>query len=1266
MLKQLTRSSITALTLVVLFAGASASAASFMRPASGTASHATSVRPEVKHKPRHKKGAVVHRAEPSSADVSAATVLLGQTAVESQYDMLAAGQAEAFRLRASASGLAWLAHVYISGGNAAIKVIVGIYSSSSGQPGTLLSTGSAPASSAGTWTAVPIQSVDLVSGTTYWLAILGKGGTLHYRDRWRGYCPSETSEQSNLARMPSAWRVGTTYSDCPASAFVTTTTSILQNEPPPSSPPTSPPSEGPPSEGTPPPPAAPANTAPPTVSGSTVEGQMLSASTGTWSGSPTSYADQWEACNALGEGCLDVAGATSASHQLAASEVGGTMRLAVTASNAGGSTQASSASTALVESVTPAPTNTVLPAISGSTVEGQTLSVSTGTWSESPTSYAYQWWDCNTAGNSCSNITGATSSTYQLASSDVGDTLRVAVTATNDGGSTQANSHASATVVPTAPVNSAQPAISGSAAEGQTLSASTGTWSGSPTSYTYQWEDCNTAGHSCSSIGGAISSTYQLASSDVGHTLRAAVTATNAGGSTKSSSAASATVVSAAPVNSVLPSVGGTAEEGMTLSASTGTWSGSPTSYAYQWEDCNSSGASCSAISGATASTRVLAAGDVGHALRVLVTATNAGGSAQATSPASATVVAIPPVAPTDSVLPTISGSAVEGQTLSASVGTWSGSPTSYAYQWQDCSALGEGCVSIGGATSSSHKLTAGDVGDTLRVVVTATNAAGSTPASSLASAVVATPPAAPTDTVSPAVSGTAEEGRTLSASTGTWTGSPTSYGYQWKDCNTSGASCSNIVGATASTRVLASSDVGHTLVVVVSATNAGGTGEATSAATGTVVVDPPVAPTNTVLPSISGSAEEGKTLSASTGTWTGSPNSYAYQWEDCSALGEGCTNIAGATASSYALVASDVGSTIRVVVKASNAGGSTSASSAATSATTKAGAQTLNCFSTPGACGYPDPAYANVGPTKACSELTPSGSKTISKEGEELKGVNITGNLAVTARKVVVNEVCVTLNGEGNGSNSAIVRLEGGEDKILHSRIEGKNATTESIGEAIRSGNSANETAEYDVLKNCSECLHDNNWTANNDYIEDNGVAFSEGYSGGKGKGGRPHTESLYCNNCTASMNHDTFILPEGQTATTIFAATNEQSDNTGPCSNTLSVTNSFMVGGGFLIYQCANATSVGTASLTFTGNDIARCTTTPIVQVTSEAGDGGSQCKGDKTYSYAEPDKDADSHGYYPYGAFYGVASYTYCEAGSTKWSNNRWDDNGASIGC
>src|SRR5215213_9432604 len=90
-------------------------------------------------------------------------------------------------------------------------------------------------------------------------------------------------------------------------------------------------------------------------------------------------------------------------------------------------------------------------------------------------------------------------------------------------------------------------------------------------------------------------------------------------------------------------------------------------------------------------------------------------------------------VAPTSTAAPTTSGAAAVGSLLSASPGTWSGTqPISYGYQWRRCDAAGGGCASVSGATAASYTVTTSDVGDTLRVDVTASNTAGS---SSMASA---------------------------------------------------------------------------------------------------------------------------------------------------------------------------------------------------------------------------------------------------------------------------------------------------------------------------------------------------------------------------------------------------------------------------------------------------------------------------------------------------------------------------------------------------
>jgi hypothetical protein len=179
------------------------------------------------------------------------------------------------------------------------------------------------------------------------------------------------------------------------------------------------------------------------------------------------------------------------------------------------------------------------------------------------------------------------------------------------------------------------------------------------------------------------------------------------------------------PVNVAAPTISGAAQQGQTLSASKGSWSGSPTSYTYAWSQCDASGAACSSISGAAAATYTPAAGDVGHTLRVAVTATNDGGSGQATSAQSAVITGT--TAPTPTTAPSISGTPQVGSTLTADQGTWSGTPTSTRLAWMRCDANGDGCATIDGATGNTYTVVPADAGGTLRIAVVATNADGAT-----------------------------------------------------------------------------------------------------------------------------------------------------------------------------------------------------------------------------------------------------------------------------------------------------------------------------------------------------------------------------------------------------------------------------------------------------------------------------------------------------------------------------------------------------------
>jgi|GEM_PF-2529201 len=500
-----------------------------------------------------------------------------------------------------------------------------------------------------------------------------------------------------------------------------------------------------------------------------------------------------------------------------------------------------------------------------------------------------------------------------------------------------------------APSNAAPPTISGAAEEEQTLTASSGSWEGTaPLTYAYQWQRCDTLGEGCAAIAGATSPAYVPLQSDAGSTLRILVTASNLAGSASEASASSAVVIPHPPSNITLATISGTAEIGQTLSTHIGTWTGTPPlTFAYHWQSCDSLSEACVDIPGATAPSYALGASDLGTTVRVVVTATNAGGSASSTSASTAPVAAA--IAPSNTTLATISGTAQVGQMLVANVGTWEGTqPIAYAFEWQRCSS--EGCRFIPGVTTASYTPASGDAGTRLRVLVTATNAGGTaTSISALTAPVTAaapvTPPpsppsaTAPSNTTPPAVSGTAQAGQTLQASTGTWAGTqPISFSYQWQGCNSLGVSCLSISGATSTSYALGASDVGTTVRVLVTATNAGGSATSTSASTAVVLAPAPVmiAPSNTTPPAISGTAQSGETLRASTGVWVGTaPISYTYQWQRCSGSGAGCAAVAGASGSTYAVGQGDVGSTLRVLVTATNSAGSASSASALTTAVT-------------------------------------------------------------------------------------------------------------------------------------------------------------------------------------------------------------------------------------------------------------------------------------------------------------------------------------------
>jgi hypothetical protein len=204
--------------------------------------------------------------------------------------------------------------------------------------------------------------------------------------------------------------------------------------------------------------AAPTNTGEPAITGTPQEGQRLTSTTGSWSGTqPMTFARRWLRCGVDGgkpdgSNCLAIPNATARRYVLQAADVGFRLRVRVTATNADGSATVASNATTKVTAAPAVPTNTTEPTIAGTPVVGNRLTVNRGAWTgDQPITYSFRWLRCNTAGDNCSEIAGATDTEYVVVAKDVGRTLRVRVTAKNDQGSRSALANPTAVVQKSTP-----------------------------------------------------------------------------------------------------------------------------------------------------------------------------------------------------------------------------------------------------------------------------------------------------------------------------------------------------------------------------------------------------------------------------------------------------------------------------------------------------------------------------------------------------------------------------------------------------------------------------------------------------------------------------------------------------------------------------------------------------------------------------------------------------------------------------------------------
>lgn len=186
------------------------------------------------------------------------------------------------------------------------------------------------------------------------------------------------------------------------------------------------------------------------------------------------------------------------------------------------------------------------------------------------------------------------------------------------------------------------------------------------------------------------------------------------------------------------------------------------------------------------------------------------------------------------------------------------------------------------------------------------------TAAHATAASLLPSEPIAPTNYVLPSIAGSAAYGSTLVCTPGYWLNGPTSYVYSWQRNATT--TISGVSSSDAYT--LTSSDVGQAITCTVAASNASGSGSATSSPITPVAAPVNGVPSNESPPSITGRADEGQTVGCAPGAWLNSPIRYSYSWQ------RDGLNMSGQTGQNYRLTSADVNRVITCEVVASNAAG--------------------------------------------------------------------------------------------------------------------------------------------------------------------------------------------------------------------------------------------------------------------------------------------------------------------------------------------------------
>ena len=273
-------------------------------------------------------------------------------------------------------------------------------------------------------------------------------------------------------------------------------------------------------------------------------GEVLKAiDKGHWTPTVAVASYQWFRCSTAG--CVPIDGATDPDgYTVQAVDLDHQFFLRLTVSLFPFEPVPVSADSNLTRPVPRPPSNTRLPEVTGAVREGRVVSASPGGWSGTPPlSFAYQWQRCSASGQACNPIAGAVGATYRLTSNDVGQTVRVVVTASNLGGDVSAPSRPIGPVARARPENLEPPAITGVAEVQRSLTATPGRWlAGGPIRFVYRWRRCEPDGSDCARIRGRIGARYEVRPADIGYRLGVRVTAISDAGSSTRRSALTAVV----------------------------------------------------------------------------------------------------------------------------------------------------------------------------------------------------------------------------------------------------------------------------------------------------------------------------------------------------------------------------------------------------------------------------------------------------------------------------------------------------------------------------------------------------------------------------------------------------------------------------------------------------------------------------------------------------------------------------------------------------